>query len=218
MHINHLVIVSGPFCSGKSTLLKNLRENKIPLISDKLGMDIPSTWKYVELVAPTHIEYELNLQKISKSPIDRLIVGYDFLHTMLMKRIPSYEEDERLDVLYNSDEITFVTLWAKREILTERNKLREKRYFFKNFNLQGVIKFSKSKFKSHILFNRSRRVKKITDLYNSSFLYNSYDKWFDFINAFNGSTNWIGDNSMNNIKNLKLLPQSKWQDIIEHDN
>jgi len=216
MQINHLVVVSGPYGSGKSTMLKNLRENNLPLISKPLGRGNTSTRKFVEMVAPTHVEYDNTLQNLSKPHIDGLIITYNFFHNLLMKKVQNFEEDERLDVLLKSDKITFLTLWVKPEILSKRYTLREKRYWTKNFNLQGVIKFSKSKFKSNILFKRSNKIKKIKGVYNSPFLYYAYDKWFDFISSFNGSANWIVDNSEDNIQNIKLLPQSKWQEIIEY--
>ncbi len=212
MHFHQIVIVSGPTGSGKSTLMKKIRENTLPEISKQLGLDNPSKWVFVM--------DEFKALELPESHLDSLIIHYDFLRPILREQLQNYEEDECLSVLPNSDKITFVTLWAKPEILIERLKLRKKRFFFENSDLQGFIYFSKSKNKSQIMRNLflkylSRKPKKLHEMYNSTSIYEAYEKWFNFCSSFDGSVNWIVDNSKDNILNIQLIPQSKWRNKID---
>jgi predicted kinase len=212
MHVNKSIIISGPTGSGKSTLIGKLKENAIPLISEQLGLENTSSWVY--------IMNEFKIPNLLESHVDKLLFHYDFLQPLARKQIQNYEEDECLGVLFNSDKITFVTLWTQPEILLERIKLKRKQILNENLNPQGCIKFLKSKNKAQILSKLLTRYillgpTKIEDLYNSPFVYDTYEKWFDFCSSLNGSENWIVDNSG---AKLKLLAQSKWQDIIEYKN
>jgi len=82
MQCDQLLIIAGPTCAGKSTLIDRLREGNLPLISETLHIEHPS-----QDGRPLRL---LILNAIAPD-IDRLIIYYDIVFRL--RSIHHYRED-----------------------------------------------------------------------------------------------------------------------------
>ena len=105
MQIDRLVIIAGPTCAGKSTLIKKILKGD-PSFSEKLRLDNPSSWNYSDAS---------QLHKVQEPSIDRMILHYDILYRL--RKYKKYENDKVLDIFKKSKNIIIGTLWANNEIL-----------------------------------------------------------------------------------------------------
>jgi 2-polyprenyl-3-methyl-5-hydroxy-6-metoxy-1,4-benzoquinol methylase len=104
--IKHLVVISGPTASGKSTFLQRLHSD-IEL-RRKLGLD------------GIDVHYSgKDRQVLPIGELAELILHYDILRPY-SRSIRTYERDPRCDFLKIAEKITLVTLMSPREVLCRR--------------------------------------------------------------------------------------------------
>jgi energy-coupling factor transporter ATP-binding protein EcfA2 len=176
IHVGELILVAGPSCVGKSTLIKKLQEGTETLLSEKVELGDPASWTYSE---------GARLHKIHEPHVDRMIFHYDILRPWKLNIDQGYEGDESLRILDTSEAITFVTLWATPQALIQRLRSREADLIRKTLSFRN-IRSKWQKFRDlHKLWKRQK-------LYTNTLeLFSFYDKWFEFCNTYILKAHWI---------------------------
>ena len=189
MHVKQLIIVAGPSCVGKTTLVKRIQEGGATSLSEQLGIDDPYSWNYVEAA---------QLSKVSESFVERMIVLYGIK--------PYFREvnESVLGILNTSDELTILTLFAPAQVLLQRMKRRD---FPRLLSLISRGRFRKS---LSLLWRIRRRRQVYVDQRELLLL---FDKWIEFCDTLGAKSHWV----MNTTGiDQKLVSSSLWQDI-QHD-
>ncbi len=192
--VDRLVLIAGPPCSGKSTLIKSLQWNKMPLLSAQLKLDDPSLWKYFDA---------RHLHGVVDIDVDRMILHYDFFRSWAQEQKfhQGYQGDNTLGILNTSNEITFLTLWATYEAMIQRRKSKRMGLYLKCFKSTFLGRTSE----------RNRLFKRIQKLsMKPPELLFLYEKWFGFCGMYPSKAHLIVDTM---IKPPTLLPLSQWPDI-----
>lgn len=159
-NIRRLIIVAGPSCAGKTTLINRLRKGELPLLQKNLKMLDLHGWYYKDA-------WQLKTF-FAEGPID-LILHYDILRLM-DKNIQSYDIDPVFHVLQTAREVMVLTLWECPETLLQRCRQRQ----WKNF-----CNLKKGKFR--YFFKRFKRLNRKSGLYkNPKAMAQWYKRWFDF--------------------------------------
>jgi hypothetical protein len=124
--VDHLLLVAGPSCSGKSTLIQQLCAGELPRIAAQLRLGDPAVWSCV---------LPRDLEALERETLQRMILHYDFLRPWTDGGTPAYEEDEVLRLAGAAAEVTLVTLWVPPDVLSRR--MAERRSAFVSALLRG---------------------------------------------------------------------------------
>ncbi|HXV25481.1 MAG TPA: methyltransferase domain-containing protein [Alphaproteobacteria bacterium] len=181
--IEDLVVIAGPSCAGKSTLIEELRSGKHPELSRELSLCGGKSW---EVAYPNHIA-ELPAGRISQ-----MLFHYDILRPWLNGPY-NHRRDRSLEILDCSRSCHTVTLlaapadllqrWTKREIepLTRRGKYRGRRR-----QLKVVRAFEKAQSVAHL-----------------------YQRWFDYLAELPGRHSILDTR----VRPYGLLPTQAWPEL-----
>jgi hypothetical protein len=124
MSLDRLLLVAGPSCSGKSTLIQRLYAGELPEVAARLGMEEPAAW---QCLLPN------DLAGIQDEPRGRVILHYDFLRAWTGGRAPDFGAEGPLQLA--APRITLVTLWVPPDELHRR--MAERRSAFLAALLRG---------------------------------------------------------------------------------
>jgi hypothetical protein len=174
--------------------MRKILNKELPTISKKLGIGNPELWKYT--ASPREHPY-----------IYRVIFHYDLLLNRFYRdHAPeSYEKDDILGILEKSNEITFITFYARPEVLVERMKQRNRKIFTDLYRTR--LRILKMFLKIYI---QTRVVQRFYT--NSDNLYSVYREWLEFCGKYKAKAHWIIDSSDGFPK---LLTLSQWLDETE---
>jgi hypothetical protein len=166
-----LIIIAGPSCVGKSTLIDRIQDGKLPLLCDQLGLDNSLSYTFISAS---------KLPKLSQSIIKRLVVHYDFYRQKTPDGFNYFSE-----LVKKYDTITILTLWTSSEILLLRERSRVIRAVF--------LLFISPRFKRiHSLGYRWQRYQFYRDPFKVDSL---YDRWFKFLNRHCTAPHWLIDST-----------------------
>jgi hypothetical protein len=121
---DRLLLVAGPSCSGKSTLIQQLCDGELPQIAMQLRLGDPAAW---HCVLPQDVSPDRKLAQV--------ILHYDFLRPWTGAGTPAYQEDEVLRLARSAARMTLVTLWVPPDEL--RRRMVERRSAFAGALLRG---------------------------------------------------------------------------------
>lgn len=113
--IGHLLIVAGMKSGGKSTLIQQLRENRLPHIADRLGV---SDFGRFEVTDATR------LRSFDKPHVSNLIFHYN-VHRPYFRSAKSPGRDEALHVLDGADRVSAITIWTGPEQVIDQIRRKE---------------------------------------------------------------------------------------------
>lgn len=171
--IKRLIVVAGPSCSGKSSLIAALQRGELPILQKTIGMDDPLDWSYVHA-------YEL--PQLSGMYAEQLVVHYGF---QAQRSLNGYRFLAGL--LRNTDHAIFLTLQVRTGTLVKRNWS----------SLAGDVSafFRTPK-------NFSKFAQRLRNTMNRYFIYRNphtvsglYEHWFKFCAACGGHMHWVIDAS-----------------------
>jgi hypothetical protein len=182
MDIEKLILISGPPCSGKTTVIEQLKDGVSQDLASCLGIADTSKWNFFE---------RNDWDRLIGSNSSRLVYENNFLHYFKIKELYHLGNDDWLKLLSNSKEISFVTMWTSPQILQKRIKLRKK------LRRSGVMR--SSKFLNIFKIRQRRdvliRFNKLEKFYNTSKVHFYYKKWFEFCDGFEAVAHWVVDTS-----------------------
>jgi hypothetical protein len=175
MQCDHLLVIAGPTCAGKTTLIDRFRAGNLPSFSETLHIEHPSRWKAV-----TAIDMEI----YSEPEVDHLILHYDIVYRL--RSIRHYREDHALSVLVAAKKINLITLWATPEILISRLKsrrtqvIRESLISMRPFRIYGAL-------------HRWRNISSLLFKLNNTpeYIESVYDNWFDYCEEIETDSHWL---------------------------
>ncbi|MCA0433864.1 MAG: methyltransferase domain-containing protein [Proteobacteria bacterium] len=114
--IGHLLVVGGPTSAGKKTLMRQLRENKLPELAGKLGTPDAAVWG-----TPLNANH---LDEPSSAVMEHAILHYDIMRPHF-RSTRVYARDEAMDLLSCADKVTFVTVLTPAERLRNQIQVAE---------------------------------------------------------------------------------------------
>lgn len=179
MCVNQLLMIAGPSCVGKTTLIQRLQEGNLPFLCQKLELGDPSLWKYIK---------PKQLGETTELYLDHLILQYDLLGLKELDFDKGYREDETLRILESSNEITVLTLWTTFETLHSRNLSRIPK------NLLGAFRFES--FYNTLLYvlRKYHAIRWRRKFYKNPYnIYSLYTRWFTFCKRRKLKAHWIID-------------------------
>ncbi len=130
MPIDRLLLVAGPSCSGKSTLIRRLCAGELPEVAARLGMEEPAAW---QCLLPNDLA---GIAGSGDEPRGRVILHYDFLRAWTGGRMPDFGAEGPLQLAAaTAARTTLVTLWVPPDELHRR--MAERRSAFIAALLRG---------------------------------------------------------------------------------
>ncbi len=159
-HRGRVIIIAGPSCVGKTTLIQKLREGKLSDLQKKLNLHDLESWVFLDA---WQVEGFIGLG------YRNLVLHYDILR-LLDYNIQGYQMDIALNFLRYADQLEMLTMWEFPDTLLDRCRKRQR----KNYrNLR--------KCRVRLFFDRHHRLKQKIRLYQKpDALLEWYAKWFDF--------------------------------------
>lgn len=118
--IGKLLVVAGPIACGKTTLISKLQNNELPEVAEILAIGDFSSWKAINA---------RRFDELADPVIDKLILYYN-IKRPFFKNTKIYDRDVFFDILQNSSEVSFLTLWTPPDVLIEQ--LDKKRFELKS--------------------------------------------------------------------------------------
>lgn len=181
LHVNQLIIIGGPSCAGKTTLIKKIRKGTLPDLCEQIGITTPSLWRYASAK---------DLIESRESLIERVVVHYDIYARYSQKKEFNYLSE----LVNNSDSVIILTLYVPPEIFVKRISSRI------HITLKSLL--SLGLYKGAGLLESWRRIMpqlKKRKEYKEGYSMFLYKKWFIFFGQNGVTTHWILDSSKPNI-------------------
>lgn len=126
-----LIILGGPSCVGKTTLLARVRQGDCPRLCEQLGIDQPSAWQHIGAN---------RIPAIDQPVVERLIVHQDIYGLYLDAK----SQVNLREIITGSDRCTTVTLYtsttALKWRLRQRLMSRIRKYWLHRSDLFGHIR------------------------------------------------------------------------------
>jgi hypothetical protein len=185
LQAKHLLVVLGPATAGKSTFIDELMSAASPDFADKLGTRDPADWQVVKAADLDEMRgkrldrvmfhYALSL------PVQAELEGEDI--ELSDRRWPRHAQF--LDLVEAADRVSFVVIWATREVMRQRTLKRMRRVWFKWERIKNPIKFGERLVK---ITRRERRLRRCGDRMQAF-----YSKLIDFCDREPNATTWVYD-------------------------
>lgn len=177
--LDHLIVVAGPSCCGKSTFIDKLRNRELPDITSALGINDSSDWIYKDA-------YYLNarlLKDIAQSPERNLVLHWTIPSPgikLLLRDISlhfAHDKKARLRILQSAKRLTVLTLYTSRAIFLKRVNARRMRIMARR---DGGMD---SQLKYLVKMRHTRLMDRIYSDTNN--LASMYNRWFRLCSSFN---------------------------------
>jgi GTPase SAR1 family protein len=94
-----LILVAGPSAAGKTTLIRQLRRGRLPELAARLDMDDFHLWHYTT-------------GENGPPPPDARRIFLDYNASQCYREGTPYQEDPRLHVVKQAQQVWFVTVWT----------------------------------------------------------------------------------------------------------
>jgi hypothetical protein len=210
MPVERLLLVAGPSCSGKSTLIQRLYSGELPEIAARLRLGDVSAWS---CALPNDLSADAS---------GKVLLHYDFLRPWTGGRTPDYGADEPLRLAATAAEVTLLTLWVPPAELYRR--MAERRSAFLRALLRGrpwdseILRTSRrtsarrsgpppdrrrSLRKTWAIVRELRRLgEKVRSFRRGSEVEALYDSWLSFWSE-SPAEHWVLDGTM--------VPAGEWQ-------
>ncbi|AFZ35704.1 hypothetical protein Sta7437_2155 [Stanieria cyanosphaera PCC 7437] len=178
-----LLILAGPSCAGKTTLIKAIKNKTLDSYIYKQlkvqNLFVLPTFEYKDLK-------KIELEKLKKSVT--VIIHYDLYNIYLKKN--SYKYLAEIDQQF--DEVIVITLYVPSKVLLKRIKLRIIKTFIRIF-------IKPTKYKSTVEYLEDQWTK-YRGYRTVNTAHNIYSDWFEFSKTLNLSSHWLIDSSQEKLK------------------
>ena len=181
----HLLVVLGPATAGKSTFIDDLMSGASPDFADKLGIRDPAGWQVVQATA---------LGELRGERLDRVVFHYA-LGLPIQAQLSGEDVDlsdprwprhaQFLALVEAADRVSFVVIWATREVMHQRTLKRLRRVWFKWERIKNPIKFVERLIK---ITRRERLLRRGGDRMQAF-----YSNLIDFCDRQPNATPWVYD-------------------------
>ena len=166
----HIVVVAGPTCVGKSTLMSQLLQGELRDLTDSLGME-------------SGVVYELfhaaEWKRLVQASRRAVLLHFELTRPQFQKR---GEHDSALQVLGNARRVSFLTLWERPEIIESRFRVRVRQVLVEH--VQGL--------RLWLAWRRHRRFQERRPFVeNEERMWWLYRQWFGFAERFSGAPHQV---------------------------
>ncbi len=185
LQAEQLLVVLGPATAGKSTFIDDLRSGASPDFADKLGIRDPAGWQVVKAAA---------LDEVRGERLDRVVFHYS-LGLPIQAQLSGEDVDlsdprwprhaQFLALVEVADRVSFVVIWATREVMHQRTLKRMRRVWFKWERIKNPIKFVERLIK---ITRRERLLRRGGDRMQAF-----YSNLIDFCDRQPNATPWVYD-------------------------
>ncbi len=100
LYIDHLVIITGPTSSGKSTLIRSVASGKLDEDTRKIFPNDINSWPMVPAMKHITDKYVRKMNATPDNPLHGMVLHYDFLRPF--KKILNGYQDDNIDFLINN--------------------------------------------------------------------------------------------------------------------
>jgi hypothetical protein len=177
--LDHLIVVAGPSCCGKSTFIDRLKNGETPDITSSLGIENLDEWIYRDAY---YIDAAL-LDDINNSPSGKLVLHWTIpspgikLFLRDLSLLFAHDKKDRLRILQSANHLTVLTLYTSRNIFMKRVNARRMRIMSRRSSgMDGMLKY-------HVKMRHTRLMDRIySDTDNLSSMYN---RWFRLCASLN---------------------------------
>lgn len=185
MQINHLILVGGPSCSGKSYTIGKIQRGECGDLGQQLGFMDPSSWRYV---------HAWELANLPEPKIERLLVHYDIYAQRSDEAGFGYVEE----LIANSQHATVLTLCARPRVLIKRSNKRIFRKWLKRLRerIDSTVSGRKAELEPPRRIRRRWEKRREYGRGHSVLL---YQEWFEFIDRLGVQTHWLLDVNPSNV-------------------
>ena len=172
-----MLIIASPSGAGKSYLMEMIQQGACSGLCERLGITDTASWLYLE---------SFRLKKMSKVPIDKLVLHYD-----LGANVGNGENFSNLDALIaNTDHVEVLTLCTRPNVLIQRKKLAP-------IGRPQVPLISLKRLKQKVREIRWRLKLKGFDHVSSTFAL--YEAWRMYLDKYTIKRHWLLDFNQNTI-------------------
>lgn len=119
VHVDHLLVVTGPTSSGKSTLLELIDSGKVEGEMRSVLPEDVFGWKQL-----CHREYDGSLVSSKDEPVKGLVLHYDMMRPY-KKFIDGYDEDVISELMDRANMVTVLIIKPEMDVLLEQLKRGE---------------------------------------------------------------------------------------------
>lgn len=163
--LDRAIVIAGPSCVGKSTLIDRLRQGELPALAAALQLDDPERWVY------------LNARRsaaATRTPAGSqgIVLHYDILRPLMERRVRSFGQDPGLARALAAPHLRLCTMWGSADLLRRRSALKSVR--------RAVTDSIASPTPLH-WWMRSRRMRAIRTRYRDDrYIEARYEQWMRF--------------------------------------
>ena len=170
---NHLIILGGPPCVGKTSLIQNIRQGGA-VLPEQLGIANPALWLYVNAS---------ELPRLNQFLVKRLVLHYDFYTRYAPKQGFCY-----LDELPNqADNVLVLTLCASPQNLLQRNRNRLREAISSFFGRDKT--YGKKVYDLYRLWQTQQFYRDGLNVFDL------YSKWFQGCHTWGVMNHWLIDSN-----------------------
>jgi hypothetical protein len=174
LRTNHLLLIAGPPCAGKTTLVSGIRDGRLSELWKQFGLNEPLLWTYRDAT---------ELARESEPFIDRLVVHYD----LLAQRRPEGGYRHLPEIVRAAGHTVLLTVRAHPDSLAQRSRFRLAS------ELSSLIRnpvFLRPRLKRLNRIWRRHRV-----LRSPASVARLYDDWFRFSSMLPVAAHWVLDSA-----------------------
>ncbi|WP_157577971.1 hypothetical protein [Roseivivax halodurans] len=181
--IDHLVIVAGVSCTGKTTLLRQLKGRTPPLLPGPFAdLDLPA------------FEMLNAMDAGGATPLpSNCLLHYDLFRPMTFYGALYFEADPVLDRLASARHRSVLTLWEDPGTLFARSLARRRYLWRKVLTPSSLIRFGTNL--GSYRGAKARRERMHPWLSDPGGLWSHYTRWFEFLDAAGVEAHWCGRTS-----------------------
>jgi len=165
--LDRVIVIAGPSCVGKSTLIDALRRGEHPRLAAALGLHDPKAWVFQ------------NARRTARAAIEtaarNLVLHYDIVRPAMEPSIAGYADDPGLAPMLEARELCVCTIWGKGDLLRARAAFKSRR----RARIDSTALHSPRQW-----WLRNRRMSTLRSWYrNDVFVLGLYDQWFAFVGS-----------------------------------
>lgn len=201
--LDHLVVIAGPSCCGKSTFIRKFMSGELTAISGALNIENITKWTYQD----SYYLDAKSLGKIERSPVKEIVLHWTIPNPTLklaLRRLVllfAYDKKERMKILKSPKRLTILTLYTSRDSFLDRVEQRR----------IAVTDQFENKEVSKRTYNRHMRYAKQRKRFysNSTNLIPIYRRWFSMCETLAVDSMYL----VNVERDPVLVSMEKWPEI-----
>lgn len=162
--LDRAIVIAGPSCVGKSTLIDRLRHGELPALAAALQLGDPERWVYLTA--------RRSARMAAVADAHGLVLHYDILRPLMERRVRSFGEDPGLVVALTSPQLCLCTMWGDADLLRRHAAIKcARRATEESIGVSAPVHW----------WMRNRRMRTIRARYrDDDYIHGRYEQWLRF--------------------------------------